>query len=499
MTEDTTAPGAPRDPHGGEGTDGSGGPAAAAARHPSDGTRSGPDGERPDRQRRLERVRDGRLVTGVCAGLGHYTRIDPVVLRVGFTVLVFATFGVGTLLYVAAFLLMGEEDGSSSAVENVVKRRLDGDAVLAILGALFAVGVFLNVVGGGLSGDVLVVVTLFGLVLLVVHARGVDVRKVVGTLSDRLLGGQPVAGAPTADAGTSTAPEPPPAAATPTPPAAASTDTPRTSPADMQPTPPTSPDTKSPAGPTAGLAASSPPGKVPAAANELVDLARLAAPGHGRRGPYSAPAPVRASGRSAFTPLTLFAALAAIAAMIPVAAPYSPTPAVQMVLATGLGVVALGLFAGSWFGRGRGLVAVGTVLSLGLVSTSVATELPARGSIGDLTWKPAEIGQLDRPYRVFAGNGSLDLTELALRPGQRVKVTAEVSMGEFRITVPRATRVEVHARSGIGDITVDEGLTGGVRASVRRVLPAEGGRQATAPTIELHVRAGLGNLEVRRA
>src|SRR5689334_1291136 len=68
--------------------------------------------------RRLTRAQEGRLITGVCAGLGRYTGIDSIIFRVGFALLVLTT-GVGFLLYLGAFLVMGAPDGGPSKIERL--------------------------------------------------------------------------------------------------------------------------------------------------------------------------------------------------------------------------------------------------------------------------------------------------------------------------------------------------------------------------------------------
>ena len=73
--------------------------------------------------KRLYRIRDGRLVAGVCAGLAAYFGIDPTLVRLAFVFLtVFGGFGV--LLYLGAWLVIPEEtDGASIAESFVSKRR----------------------------------------------------------------------------------------------------------------------------------------------------------------------------------------------------------------------------------------------------------------------------------------------------------------------------------------------------------------------------------------
>jgi phage shock protein PspC (stress-responsive transcriptional regulator) len=64
--------------------------------------------------RRLIRSRDGRMIAGVCAGLGRYFAIDPVIVRVAAVALVFAG-GAGLLAYLAAWLLVPDEAGGADA------------------------------------------------------------------------------------------------------------------------------------------------------------------------------------------------------------------------------------------------------------------------------------------------------------------------------------------------------------------------------------------------
>ncbi len=71
----------------------------------------------------LYRLRHGRLVAGVCAGLAAYFGIDATLVRLAFAVLsVFG--GLGILLYLCAWVIIPDEtDGTSIADSFVNKRR----------------------------------------------------------------------------------------------------------------------------------------------------------------------------------------------------------------------------------------------------------------------------------------------------------------------------------------------------------------------------------------
>ena len=74
--------------------------------------------------KRLYRIREGRVVAGVCAGLAAYFGIDPTLVRLGFALLTIFG-GAGVLLYLVAWIVIPEEggDGSSIAESFVSKRR----------------------------------------------------------------------------------------------------------------------------------------------------------------------------------------------------------------------------------------------------------------------------------------------------------------------------------------------------------------------------------------
>ncbi len=73
--------------------------------------------------KRLYRLKDGRLVAGVCAGLAAYFGVDPTLVRFAFTLLtVFG--GLGVLLYLFGWIVIPDEtDGTSIAESFIGKRR----------------------------------------------------------------------------------------------------------------------------------------------------------------------------------------------------------------------------------------------------------------------------------------------------------------------------------------------------------------------------------------
>jgi phage shock protein PspC (stress-responsive transcriptional regulator) len=70
--------------------------------------------------RRLSRARDGRWLGGVCAGLGRYFGLSPMIYRIGFVALSLVG-GTGILLYVAAWLVMPDDGAEDSIAADAIK------------------------------------------------------------------------------------------------------------------------------------------------------------------------------------------------------------------------------------------------------------------------------------------------------------------------------------------------------------------------------------------
>ncbi|TYK43203.1 PspC domain-containing protein [Actinomadura decatromicini] len=420
---------------------------------------------------RMARDADRRVLAGVCTGLGRYSGIDPVVFRVGFAVLVLA-HGQGVLLYVAAVLLMPGKPGESSLAEQFFKRWFDAQAVLSILGALLAAGVVFSVFGG-LSADAIAVLVVCGLVLLVARSRGVDLVAAARSVPERLTGHPPE---------------------------------------------PAAWGTRSESVPAGGVSlykdgppADTPPGVLPGGMIDLAAYGTARAEAQARADaepavePASEPAvergPVKRRrgerGASPVTAIALLAAMAAGAAMIPVADRYPAPDSWLIVMAPALAVIGFGLVLGGWV-RTRGLATAGTVLTLALLSTSVAGEAPRNAEYGEIEWRPTDVAQTNQVYRVGVGQGELNLTALPMAAGERVSIDARVALGGLRVTVPPTARVLLDARISLGDLRIGERTTSGPYARAVQTLEPEVRGTGEPPVIVLRIRGKVGDVDVRR-
>ena len=70
----------------------------------------------------LSRLRHGRIVAGVCAGLAAYFGIDANLVRLAFAVLTMFG-GLGVLLYLCAWVIIPDEVDGTSIADNFVNKR----------------------------------------------------------------------------------------------------------------------------------------------------------------------------------------------------------------------------------------------------------------------------------------------------------------------------------------------------------------------------------------
>jgi len=91
-----------------------------------------PTTQAPISPRRLLRSRDDRVLGGVCGGLARYFNVDPLIIRIAAVALIFLG-GVSVIAYVAALLLVPEDDGTGRPVDGKPGR------VATIVGAVVIV------------------------------------------------------------------------------------------------------------------------------------------------------------------------------------------------------------------------------------------------------------------------------------------------------------------------------------------------------------------------
>lgn len=61
--------------------------------------------------KKLVRSRTNRTICGVCGGIGEYLNIDPTLVRLVWLVCSLASCGTGLIVYIAAALIIPEDNG----------------------------------------------------------------------------------------------------------------------------------------------------------------------------------------------------------------------------------------------------------------------------------------------------------------------------------------------------------------------------------------------------
>jgi len=404
-------------------------------------------------QTRPHRRRDDRKIAGVAAAIGRRYGIDPILVRIA---LVVATVygGIGILVYLLGWLLLPEEGDEVSAAEALIGHgRSSMSKPLTVVLAIALIPASSGIFTGSLSA-LFALAVVSGAVYLLHRHRG----------------GTPV---PTAQYAAMATPVDTPAAA-----------------GRVQDTPPHQ----------AGRVQDAPPHQQTPPAWDPLGVAPFAwdLPEPSPAGPPPAP-PVKRR-RSAVTPVTLALALmvGGVAAIVAMSSDvFGPLEVAGLTL----GVIGLGLVAGSFVRGGRGLIAVAIPLALVTYALSVVPfdRFDPRYGVGDEMWVPKTVGELNEPFRHSVGHAVLDLRQLDLTDSnQRIEVDVELGVGDLDVLLPPDVDVEASCNVGVGAIKClgdeDQGPQASASATDFGDDDEEGGAR-----IVLNASIGAaGDLEVTR-
>ncbi|MEV2279406.1 PspC domain-containing protein [Nocardiopsis sp. NPDC049922] len=441
----------------------------------------------PPRPERELRKGEDRVLAGVCTGLGQYTDTDPIVWRTAFALTVFAG-GTGILLYVAAWMLMRDDQGGPATFEQMLDRSIPSPAVVKLLALGLAAATALSLVGG-FGWATLVLATPLILGLLAARNRGVDLRKSFLDLRDELRRRRPPPTTP--------APEP-----------VASYYN------------PAQPWASAPQGPVDLAVVGE---RTADGASHGTDDVGESAPKGAPDAPESGDGPARGGRGVRLVDLAVWTIVGlAVAASVAVqgwdSSLWSRETAELVFgqetgvffLAGALAVVGLYAVVGTWAGRPGGLMALGLVLAVA-AAASVSTDL-TRLRVGEAVWRPETVAEAESgDYRRTLGVVTLDLTRVAdLEPGDTLDLSVRAN-GVTKLVLPEDARVEVESHVGLGAVDVaGEEERGGVSLDYREVFPpvsadgrdgdgrdAEGDDGAEAPSITVSTDALVGVVEVR--
>lgn len=408
----------------------------------------------PPAPRRLVRYPDRGPLAGVSEGLGVHFGVDPVVLRIVFVALAVFAFPLGLVLYAICWLAIPAASADSEAGGPPRDHRFSEQrtrtwlgVTLLIIGGVWLLGQLAALPVAGVFGfDALGSALTSGSVLAVLLVAG----GVAMLLFDRRE--------PDADADDRT----PPAA---------------------DPASPSSPSrVTDPAG-----AAGSPPSQRASTVTAPSDAAE-------------APAPPRTP-RSRLGRLTAGATLVALGVTWWLDQAGAVDAGFRDVLAVALLVVGGGLIVGAWWGRSRGLIGWGVLLTVLVLVASIPAmaglddvRTVAVGGMGERSWQPATVEEIAPRYELGMGDATLDLSEIDF-DGADVAVAAQVGLGELTVYVPDDVDVDTDGSVGVGELRLFDLAASGMGNLQRRVADTVAD---PAGELDLTASVGMGELVVTR-
>ncbi|OKJ59888.1 hypothetical protein AMK27_20735 [Streptomyces sp. CB02009] len=425
--------------------------------------------------RPLRRSRGGKVVGGVCGGLGRYFDLDPVIFRVVVGVLA-VPGGLGLIFYGFAWLLIPAEGEDENEGRRLLTGRVSGGTLAAVLMALVGCGVFLSMLhSGSMLGSALLVA--FALSSAAVWSRHRQAGAVEAEgRADAATASRPVAEAP-----------------------------PETKAPPLAEFPSWWRDPIVKDGSTGKVAVGylwGPQGIVDQ--DGLVD-GEVPKPGARWKAGSAPGRPKPSIRRSPLSIGGLVYLLAMAAAVIGTSLTWESEPlgtSLQTGLVAALAVFGLGLVVSSFLGRtGFGTVFL-TVVTAGLLSLTTAVPGQITTEWIRETWKPASVSAVQPRYELGTGVGTLDLSALAVPAGTTVSSSIEVGAGQLRVIVPKNAVVKVHAQVGLGDLQLpgepaDDIDVAPDRDVTRTLAPPAG--TAPAGTLDLSLKVSIGQVEVTRA
>ncbi len=166
-------------------------------------------------------------------------------------------------------------------------------------------------------------------------------------------------------------------------------------------------------------------------------------------------------------------------------------------LAAALAVVGLGMLVGAWFGRGRGLIALGIILTI-LLGVFGTWPFDRGFHGGEVTWRPASLSQVESSYESSFGDGVLDLSQVDFSNASGpVTVRANVHFGSLEVILPPTVDTTATTKVNFGDANVFKDSQSGVGSQPNTVTDlgpdGSGGGQ-----LNLDAQVDFGSLEVHR-
>jgi phage shock protein PspC (stress-responsive transcriptional regulator) len=421
------------------------------------------------------RSRSDRWIAGVCGGIGRALNIDPVLIRVVMAVLIIS--GPGIIFYLAAWVLMPDENSDRSAAQGILGNKVRTDHPWfwpIVIGVCVFVGIATMSsfnIGHFVPGPLIVVAVIWLIAKQrkgsKAGARPQDTPYHSGSADSSGFNTGFNSGfnsgpqqSTTAYAPSQTGPSAPPAG-----PSSSATQRPQDR--TVEPVQPvwTEDDplglyVDEPAGPQTGQPATTAP---------------AAPPAKGLRGV-----------KSIVVVLTgLAIGIAALAGA-----------STSTMLVVGVATLGAGMLLGGFVGRTLALLPLGILLAVGAVASTVFPDVPR--NVADIRYvAPANqtVTATGTSYQFDAGSAHLDLTQATFGPDAKVEVHGGV--GEVIVKLPSDVDVKGDLSARMGDVAFGDQHQGGHNAELK-VDDLGADRKAGPQQVTLDLDLRVGSIKVER-
>jgi hypothetical protein len=163
-----------------------------------------------------------------------------------------------------------------------------------------------------------------------------------------------------------------------------------------------------------------------------------------------------------------------------------------------LATVGVGLLIGAWYGRARGLIALGIIGVFTLSGVAGVDRWNDDGwhGGGTVVWTPKSVDEINGHYSHDLGDATLDLSNVDFT-GHDVNIDVDTSLGSLRILLPETVDAEVNADVQLGNAQIFDSQWSGLDPG-RRTVKDLGPDGTGGGTIVISAKVDLGNLEVQR-
>ena len=166
----------------------------------------------------------------------------------------------------------------------------------------------------------------------------------------------------------------------------------------------------------------------------------------------------------------------------------------DQIVALPLVVLGLGLAIGGLWGRARGLIVLGILIVPVLFAASLV-RVPFTGGFVDKFVQPQTAEEVLPAYHLVTGQLTLDLRSLTFDSGP-VSVTATAVAGRVLVLLPPDVLVQIHAKSGAGEVSLLGTTYDGLKVDVLRTFEPASGSVTGSPALVLDLETSFGQVEV---